>query len=99
MTLVEECAGTGELTLDAQVRRVRYRISRYQGMAPSGMPIPGLHRIEGSVALDNGADWQGWIGELCDLRLEDGRLLRILVMDADGRILSEGHGPMKCSCC
>ena len=29
----------------------------------------------------------------------DGRKLRITLVDADGRILAEGHGPSRCLCC
>jgi hypothetical protein len=33
------------------------------------------------------------------LRLEDGRALAITLVDIEGRVLSEGHGPTKCLCC
>ncbi|HEU4617771.1 MAG TPA: hypothetical protein VFV10_06990 [Gammaproteobacteria bacterium] len=98
--LVEECAGRGELACDGRVfSGVAYRISRFQGMSRSGLPIPGLHRFEGSVDLRavEGAD------ELVDrdvtMRLEDGRTLRMTVASPDGRVLQEGHGPSRCSCC
>jgi hypothetical protein len=99
--LVEECSGVGDLIRgDDVLRRVRYRIARYQGMLEgSGMPIPGLHRIEGSI------DLEGW-APACDimggikLRLEDGRALGISVNGTDGRVFEEGHGPGRgCSCC
>jgi hypothetical protein len=99
MKLVEECAGVGDLSGQGDViRQVRYRISRYQGIVEhSGLPIPGLHRIEGSV--DAAADLGPLVGESLVLRLEDGRALAITIADADGRVLSEGHGPTRCMCC
>ena len=33
------------------------------------------------------------------LKLTDGRVLGITIVDTSGRILSEGHGPSKCLCC
>ena len=101
MKIVEESSGLGELMLNGAVlRQVRYRISRFQGMVEgSGLPIPGLHRIEGSIDYDAGADSPGWIGAPLSLKLEDGRVLGITVVDRVGRILSEGHGPSKCLCC
>ena len=82
------------------LRSASYRISRYQGIVEnSGLPIPGLHRIEGSIDFDPAKDSLDWIGTPLALRLNDGRVLRITVVGADGRILSEGHGPMKCLCC
>jgi hypothetical protein len=112
MRLIEESAGVGSLTRNTSTPvsitsiasiDVRYRISRYQGfMEDSGLPIPGLYRIEGTVDLDSDADsssWASWIDAPVTLRLEDGRSLQITVVDKTGRVLSEGHGPMKCMCC
>ena len=101
MKLVEENSGIGELILNGQaLRQVRYNISRYQGvMEGSGLPIPGLFRIEGSIDFDAGRDSAGLIGASLSLKLEDGRVLGITLVASDGRILSEGHGPMKCQCC
>jgi hypothetical protein len=110
MKLVEESAGLGELEQNGQsLRQVRYRISRFQGiMEGSGLPIPGLYRIEGSIDLDTGKyspgspigrSYQELIDAPLTLRLEDGRSLQITVVDRSGRVLSEGHGPMKCMCC
>ena len=81
-------------------RSVRYRISRFQGMALSGLPVPGLHRIEGSVELDGVPHAAALVGASLTLRLEDGRDLPITLVDAHGRVLAEGHGPKHgCSCC
>jgi hypothetical protein len=91
----------GELIRGEQTfRSVRYRISRYQGMALSGLPVPGLHRIEGSVGLDDVPHAAELVGATLTLRLEDGRNLPITLVDTGGRVLSEGHGPKHgCSCC
>src|SRR2546428_5917723 len=101
MKLVEERSGIGVLQQNGQaIRQVRYRISRYQGMSEgSGLPIPGLHRIEGSIDFDASKDSADLIGSILALKLEDGRVLGITIVSADGRVLSEGHGPMKCLCC
>jgi hypothetical protein len=106
MRLIEESAGLGSLTRNTASPvsiEVRYRISRYQGfMEGSGLPIPGLYRIEGGIELDSQTDssaWPSFIDAPVTLRLEDGRSLQITVADSSGRVLSEGHGPMKCMCC
>jgi hypothetical protein len=103
MRLIEESAGLGSLTRNTSnpvAIEVRYRISRYQGfMEGSGLPIPGLYRIEGAVDLTSDANSSAWIDAPVTLRLEDGRSLQITVVDRAGRVLSEGHGPMKCMCC
>jgi hypothetical protein len=50
MKLMEECAGIGEIVFEGRSRPVAYRVQRHQGvMAGSGLPIPGLHRLEGAV--------------------------------------------------
>jgi len=101
-TLVEECSGVGDLIRHgAIVRQVRYTINRYQGMLEgSGMPIPGLHRVEGTIDLRLGDDESELLGAALTLRLEDGRALAVTLADRSGRVLSEGHGPSGgCSCC
>ncbi len=100
--LVETCEGTGEL-IDCSVvlGRVRYAVQRFQAMLEgSGMPVPGLHRIEGSIDfLVADADAR-LVGAPLTLRLEDGRSLPITLADREGRVLEEGHGPSRgCSCC
>jgi hypothetical protein len=101
MKLVEEVSGTGDLMLNGDVlRTVRYRIRRYQGVIEqSGLPIPGLHRLEGAIDFDPGKDPLDWIGAGLNLRLDDGRVLGITIADPSGRVLNEGHGPSKCQCC
>ena len=83
-----------------RVQTVRYRISRYQGMLEgSGMPIPGMQRVEGSIDLDD-ATGPALVGVPLMLKLEDGRSLPIALADASGRVLDERHGPGRgCSCC
>ena len=97
MKLVEECTGIGDVIREGGVTHgVRYRINRYQLMMPSGLPIPGAHRIEGAIE-PGGADLAG---KTITLTLEDGRSMSLTVSDAEGRVLAEGHGPGKgCSCC
>ena len=101
MKLIEDGSGVGELIREGRtLRRVRYQVRRYQGvMEGSGLPIPGLFRIEGSIDFDPAKDSPDWLDTPLTLRLEDGRALGIHVVDSKGRILSEGHGPLKCMCC
>jgi hypothetical protein len=102
LKLVEECSGSGDLMRDgAFLRRVRYAVSRYQGMLEgSGMPIPGLHRIEGSIDVRAEPDEATLVGVPLTLRLEDGRTLAVTLVDRNGRLLAVGHGPSGgCSCC
>ena len=101
MKLVEEYAGVGDLSAQGDVvGQVRYRIARYQGMHDvSGVPIPGLHRIEGSVDAGGSFDFAPLVGASLVLRLEDGRALGITLAGRDGRVLAEGHGPSRCLCC
>jgi hypothetical protein len=99
MKLVEEYDGVGELNASGEhISQVRYRISRYQGFVEhSGLPVPGVHRIEGSV--ETAADLEPLVGQSLTLRLEDGRALAITIADTKGRVLVEGHGPSRCLCC
>lgn len=97
LKLVEECAGIGELAIgDRVLTGVRYEVRRFQAFAPSGMPVPGLHRIEGRIGFYDG---RPVAPSDCTLRLEDGRSLRVTIVNADGRVLAEGHGPSRCHCC
>jgi hypothetical protein len=101
MKVVDESSGMGELMLHSLVlRKVRYRLTRLQGMLEgSGLPIPGLHRIEGSIELDPPLDTDEWIDIPLRLKLQDGSVLGITLVNREGRILNEGHGPTKCLCC
>lgn len=100
LKLVEECSGVGEVAWKEQVfPGVGYRVSRFQGMTHSGLPIPGLHRIEGRLALDALPRRADMVDSDLVLTLEDGRTMRLTLAAADGRVLTEGHGPSRCSCC
>jgi hypothetical protein len=101
MKLVEQRSGSGMLIRDgAELRAVFYSITRYQGFVEqSGLPIPGLHRIEGSLDFEAFPVPPDWLGTPLALRLEDGRVLAITIEDSSGRVVSEGHGPTKCLCC
>ena len=101
MKLVEQYAGVGSLRFrDRTLGAIPYRISRYQGMAMSGLPIPGLHRIEGTLALATLPEASELVGADITLELEDGRSLALTVADSSGRVLAEGHGPRHgCGCC
>jgi hypothetical protein len=99
LRLMEEQSGTGQLEGRGPVLQVRYQIARYQGFSGSGMPVPGVFKLEGSLDLSPAHDPAALVGADLTLRLEDGRLLRITVADRSGRVLSEGHGPSRCLCC
>ncbi len=100
LRLVDECIGVGELAIgERRFPGVRYEVRRLQGIAPSGLPVPGLHRIEGQVGVDGHADLPALAHSDCTLHLEDGRTMRLTLIDAEGRVLAEGHGPSRCHCC
>jgi hypothetical protein len=101
LKLVEHYAGVGTLLWrDRTSHRVPYRIDRFQGLTASGLPVPGLHRIEGSIEMCEVEDAAGLVGATFTLKLEDGRSLSLTLADAVGRVLAEGHGPKHgCSCC
>jgi hypothetical protein len=100
LKLVEELCGVGELSCGGRVfPAIRYDIRRYQGMARSGLPVPGVHRIDGSVDLNSIAGALDLVGRDLTLALENGRTMRVTLADRSGRVLSEGHGPSRCSCC
>jgi hypothetical protein len=101
LNLVEHYVGVGSLRWQGRtLGAIPYRISRFQGIALSGLPIPGLHRIEGTVTLANESDAAALVGADVALDLEDGRTLNLTVADEHGRVLAEGHGPRHgCGCC
>jgi hypothetical protein len=101
MKLVEESEGEGRLTVRGEaVAAVPYRLRRFQGMTAGGLPVPGLHRIEGSLGI---AALPAAIALAANqpvhLELADGRRFDLTLIDADGRVLGEGHGPGRCGCC
>lgn len=98
--LVEESSGIGSLQAGGErFEQVGYRISRYQGFGHNGLPIPGLHRIEGRLDLSAVAGSSGLIGKTVSLSLESGGSIKLSIAGGDGRVLAEGHGPSRCSCC
>lgn len=100
MRLVERLEGVGELIEgDREHRGIAYRIERYQGFASSGLPVPGVHRIDGELVLDSVADAERLVGARVSLRVDDGRVLNLALVEASGRVLAEGHGPSRCVCC
>ena len=100
MKHIEHCAGVGNLTWRGEaVGTVGYAIDRYQAMTSGGLPVPGLHRIEGRLDLGGVAEAERLAGGSVALKLEDGRTLNLTVTDAAGNVLAEGHGPTKCMCC
>ena len=101
MKLVEEREGEGHLTVRGEaIGSVGYTIKRFQAMTTGGMPVPGLQRIEGRLAVDDLPEALGLEQDMhLALELEDGRRLNLTVIDPSGRVLAEGHGPGKCGCC
>jgi len=99
--LVEESAGQGELSrCGALLHSVRYRISRFQAqLGESGLPVPGVYRIEGTLEFGPSGTPAELIGQAFTLTLDDGRALDVTVTSADGRILTEGRHPRGCACC
>lgn len=78
---------------------VRYALTRYQGLAANGLPVPGVFRLEGIVDAGMAASFAEVVGVPLSLTLADGRVLGVTLADATGRVLSEGHGPSRCLCC
>ena len=101
MRLVEEYAGVGDLSGQGRgLRQVRYRIARYQAFsAGNGLPIPGLHRIEGAIDLPQNEDVTDLVGATARSQARRRPRARCHAGRHDGRVLSEGHGPSRCLCC
>jgi hypothetical protein len=99
MTPVEEYTGEGELAWTGGSCAVGYRLTRLQGMAANGMPVPGLFRIEGELDLRGESVPAFAVGSPVRLNLSDGRSMHVTLTTPDGHVLSEGHGPSRCLCC
>jgi hypothetical protein len=99
MKAVEEYAGAGELTWMGGSQPVAYRLTRLQGMAANGLPVPGLFRIEGDLDLGGTPVPDSIVGRQVMLKLGDGRSMTVTLTTPEGRVLSEGHGPSRCLCC
>lgn len=97
---VEERRGTGSVTCaGATYESVAYSISRFQGMTAAGLPVPGVHRLDGSVEFADRQAQSALVGKQIALSLEDGSVMSLQLLDADGRVLAHGHGPGRCLCC
>jgi hypothetical protein len=100
MKLVERYVGTGSVLWQEQVfPGVAYRVDRLQAMSASGLPVPGLHRIEGDIDAGAIPGVRGLVDRNLTLQLEDGRTLQLRLASEDGRVVAEGHGPGRCQCC
>jgi len=97
---VEERRGTGSVTCaGVTYDSVAYSISRFQGMTAAGLPVPGVHRLDGCVEFTDRNAQSMLAGRQIALRLEDGSVMSLELLDADGRVLADGHGPGRCLCC
>ena len=99
MKPVEEYAGEGQLSWPGGSCQVSYRLTRLQGMAANGMPVPGVFRIEGDLSLGGDPVPDAAVNSPVVLKLGDGRSMHLTVTTPEGRVLSEGHGPTRCLCC
>lgn len=97
---VEQRAGVGSVACaGATWDNVRYEIVRFQGMTRAGLPVPGVHRLEGTVAFASREAAAALVGRRLTLHLEDGSVMQLELLDGDGRVVAHGHGPGKCLCC
>ena len=99
MKAVEEYSGEGQLMWMGGSQPVGYRLTRLQGMAGNGLPVPGLFRIEGDLDLRGTPVPDSVVGNSVTLELGDGRSMIVTLTTPEGRVLSEGHGPSRCLCC
>jgi hypothetical protein len=99
MKPVEEYAGEGELSWSGGSCAVGYRLTRLQGMAANGLPVPGVFRIEGHLDLHGETVPTAAVNSPVRLQLGDGRSMFITLTSTEGHVLSEGHGPSRCLCC
>lgn len=97
--LTESLRGAGVVAAAGREFAVDYSIEHYQGFSAAGMPIPGLHRIEGTIDLGPIPETSRRIGRTMTLSLADGRSIGLTLVDEAGRVLAEGHGPSRCLCC
>jgi len=98
--MVEERAGIGSVRCSGiTYEKARYGISRFQGMTRAGLPVPGVHRIDGFVEFADEAARAQLVGLQLELHLDDGSLMNLELLDAHGRVVAHGHGPGRCLCC
>jgi len=97
---VEERSGAGTVSCaGVTYENVGYGIARFQGMTRAGLPVPGVHRLEGRVEFADKAAQAALAGKSIVLQLADGSVMNLQLLDADGRVLAHGHGPGQCLCC
>ncbi|MGD8324896.1 MAG: hypothetical protein PVF50_11080 [Gammaproteobacteria bacterium] len=97
---VEEREGIGTVSCaGVTYENVRYAIVRFQGMTRAGLPVPGVHRFDGRIALENGESIDALVGSQLRLHLKDGSVITLEMLDGEGRVVAHGHGPGKCLCC
>ena len=68
-------------------------------VAAVGAGLSALIVILGTALEWTNVSSSDWLNVPLTLKLDDGRALGIVVVDTAGRLLSEGHGPLKCMCC
>ena len=96
---VEERVGLGSVrSAGVSYEGVKYAVSRFQGMTRAGLPVPGVHRLEGRLEFTDGLP-ETIVGSRLELSLEDGSSMSLELLDADGRVVAHGHGPGRCMCC
>ena len=97
---VEERHGTGTVTsAGVTYENVAYGISRFQGMTRAGLPVPGVHRLDGRLQFADPRAAAPLAGQHVVLHLEDGSIMNLELLDAEGRVVAHGHGPGRCLCC
>lgn len=97
---VETREGIGTVSCAGETyENVRYGITRFQGMTRAGLPVPGVHRLDGRVEFESRESLESLVGSDLSLRLDDGSIMKLELLDAEGRVIAYGHGPGRCMCC
>jgi hypothetical protein len=97
---VETREGVGTVSCAGETYpNVRYGIARFQGMTLAGLPVPGVHRLDGRLEFENNAALSSLVGSKLSLQLDDGSVMQLELLDSDGRVVAHGHGPGRCLCC
>jgi hypothetical protein len=97
---VETREGVGTVSCaGVTYRNVRYGIARFQGMTRAGLPVPGVHRLDGRVEFASRDALASMIGSNLSLQLDDGSVMQLELLDDEGRVVAHGHGPGRCLCC
>jgi len=100
MEIVKQASGVGDLfDHDSRIGTVRYTLSIYQHtLGPGGLPVPGLERLEGSIDVGGAISAEPLVGRTLALKLADGRVLAIVLADAEGRVTSCAPTAYGCGC-